>query len=86
MFTDQKDLALGNITDDDLFTNKDKNDVCRNCMISTICNGCLGLNAYQSGDVFTLSDKTCTMFKKMVERAIINFTDYVLPNKINIKS
>jgi len=22
MFTDQKDLALGNITDDDLFTNK----------------------------------------------------------------
>ena len=49
MFTDQKDLALGNITDDDLFTNKrfidltqklntfankDKNDVCRNCMIS----------------------------------------------------
>lgn len=101
MFTDQKDLALGNITDDDLFTNKrfidltqklntfankDKNEVCRNCMISTICNGCLGLNAYQSGDIFTLSDKTCTMFKKMVERAIINFTDYVLPNKISIES
>lgn len=88
MFTDQKDLLLGNIYDDDLFNSpkyrsimdniykfsvKENNSECKKCFINTLCNGCLGLNSLQSGEVFKLNTKTCDMFRKMTDAALINF-------------
>lgn len=90
MFTDQNDLKLGNINDADLFerdefknqlkyiqafSHKESNKECRNCHINTLCNGCLGLNSYHSGDPLILSPKICQMFRDMVDRAIINFSE-----------
>lgn len=90
MFTDQKDLNLGNINDVDLFERdgfknkleciqkfsfKESNEECKNCYINTLCNGCLGLNSYHSGNPLVLSKKICQMFKDMVDRSIINFSE-----------
>lgn len=92
MFTDQEELKLGNIMDPKLFDSaifreqlkrirdfsfKGKNAECEKCYINTLCNGCLGLNSYHSGDPLVLSNEICEMFRNMTDRAIINFADRV---------
>ena len=61
MFTDDENLCYGNIDNNDLFksskacavsstlkqfSTKDLNPECNNCFIKSLCNGCLGLNAF----------------------------------------
>lgn len=90
MFTDQDDLKLGNIKNPELFKStefnsllkriqdfslKSKNIECKNCYINTLCNGCLGLNSYHSGNPLVLSNEICVMFRNMADRAIINFAE-----------
>lgn len=87
MFTDNNDLILGNIKDDNLFHSKaftsiiqkikefsikEKNPKCQKCFIKKMCNGCLGLNMMHSGDPFVLDNQTCNMFCEMAEKVIIN--------------
>lgn len=86
MFTDDESLNYGNIEDTDIFNseklrkglkklaqfNKEENEQCKNCFIRKSCNGCLGINYLETGDVFTLSDVSCEMFRKMTERVILN--------------
>ena len=86
MFTDDESLNYGNIEDADIFNseklrkglkklaqfNKEENEQCKNCFIRKSCNGCLGINYLETGNVFTLSDVSCEMFRKMTERVILN--------------
>lgn len=87
MFTDNDDMILGNIEDDNLFHSKtyickiekikefsikEKNSKCKDCFIKKMCNGCLGLNMMHSGNPFVLDNQTCSMFCEMAERVIIN--------------
>lgn len=87
MFTDNSDMILGNVEDENLFQSnayiskierikefsvKEKNPKCKDCFIKKMCNGCLGLNMMHSGNLFVLDDQTCDMFCKMAERVIIN--------------
>lgn len=86
MFTDDESLNYGNIEDTDIFNseklrkglkklaqfNKEENEQCKNCFIRKSCNGCLGINYLETGNVFTLSDVSCEMFRKMTERVILN--------------
>ncbi len=87
MFTDNDEMELGNIYDENVFestkfseiinktrkfSNKDENTKCSKCYINSICNGCLGLNSYQSNSPFILDENTCEMYKQMVEKTLIN--------------
>lgn len=87
MFTDNNDMILGNVEDDNLFQSrayiskierikefsiKEKNAKCKDCFIKKMCNGCLGLNMMHSSNPFVLDDQTCDMFCKMAEKVIIN--------------
>lgn len=98
MFTDQKELKLGNIKDEKLFisskykeirnklfsfSTKENNPECRECFINTLCNGCLGLNSVHSGNAFKLSYKTCEMFRKMTEAALISYARKIERLKLN---
>ncbi|PEF43841.1 hypothetical protein CON22_24790 [Bacillus cereus] len=90
MFTDDENLVLGNVNDDeDIFESplynerlkkmqdfnlKSNNEVCKKCFINTLCNGCLGLNALESNDPLKLSEPVCNMFKGMTEKVILNLS------------
>lgn len=82
--TDEKDLCMGNVMDDNLFEseafqkvlgkleafNKEKNEECKSCFIRKSCYACLGLNYIDTGD-FSLKKDTCEMLRSMTERIII---------------
>ena len=89
MFTDDQEMKFGNIYDENLFTSdrmvalkrrlnsfsvKKNNDVCKECFIRRLCNGCLGLNSFHSGSPFVLSNAVCKMFRDMTEEAVIGYT------------
>lgn len=88
MFTDNPKMKYGSIWEENLFDSdqyhnlrntldnflfKDKNEKCQNCFIKYICNSCLGLSSYHSGDPFVLSEDICNMFRDMTEAAIVEF-------------
>lgn len=86
MFTDDSSVNLGNIADENVFQsdtlikglkrftafNKEENEECKQCFIRKSCNGCLGINFLETGNIFTLSEVSCEMFRKMTERVILN--------------
>lgn len=89
MFTDDAAMSYGNIADPDLFEStqsrrlqdrlnsfsvKENNQECRDCFIKKLCNGCLGLNSFHSGNPFKLAPPLCDMFRKMTEEALIEHT------------
>ena len=93
MFTNEQALCLGNIADKDLFesnrfieglgklrqfNDKSMNETCRGCFIRTLCYGCLGMNATHEGDCFRINEKVCDMFRDMMTRAIIQYTEHGL--------
>lgn len=90
MFTDKEDMKIGNIFEiqenfDFRNTNvikkisefsiKAKNKDCKDCFINSICNGCLGLNSYGSGDPFKLDKMSCDMFRNMTEKILYYLVD-----------
>lgn len=86
MFTDEDDLQMGNINDNNLFNssrfkevinrfdkfNKNDNDECNKCFVRNICSGCLGINYIEKGETFNLSKSYCEMTRSMTERVILN--------------
>lgn len=99
MFTDQTELKLGNVQDPQLFysdslkkitqdffrfSNKNTNEECKTCFIDTLCNGCLGLNSYHSGDPLKLSGEVCQMFRDMTQACVIGYTKQI--DRINEES
>jgi len=87
MFTDMEGLKLGNVYEDNLFTNskfdkmikkiqnfsdKSENKNCKECFINTSCSGCLGTNNYGSDNLFFLNNDICNMHRNMMERTLIN--------------
>lgn len=90
MFTDNPQLCYGNITNQNLFyskqyakikeqiemfSNKSKNLECQKCFIKSLCNGCLGLNAFHSGSPFELSKDICQMFRDMTDQALLEYAE-----------
>lgn len=90
MFTDNDELCYGNITNKELFKSpkfieiknkinnfsvKSNNEECQNCFIKSLCNGCLGLNSFHSGNPFKLSSKICNMFRHMTEQALLEYAE-----------
>jgi|GluameStandDraft_1065615.scaffolds.fasta_scaffold28419_2 radical SAM additional 4Fe4S-binding domain len=94
MFTDLENYRLGNIFDENLFeserlinkitairefSDKDKNEECKNCYIKNLCNSCLGLNSMnENTDKFVMDVKFCDMSRKMTEQILIHLAK--LPN------
>lgn len=86
MFTDDKNMCIGNIFDDEIFERKkfkgmveklarfSKNNIpeCQSCFIKRSCNGCLGINLLETGNVFKLGTETCDMYRRMTEQVIYN--------------
>ena len=86
MFTDDESLCIGSIFDEHLFEsenfvktvtrlenfNKTTIPECKECFIRRSCTGCLGINLLETKDVFTNSEVSCDMYRKMTERVIIN--------------
>lgn len=86
MFTDDKEQCMGNIFDKGVFQSEkfkakvkklfhyNKNTIaeCENCFIKKSCNGCLGINLLETGDVFRVSKETCEMYRQMTEQIIYN--------------
>ena len=86
IFTDDEALKVGNIFDVNVFQsdkyndsinqfisfNKFTNGKCNNCFNNTLCSGCLGMDYMEKGRMFELSEITCDMYKKMVEKVIVN--------------
>lgn len=86
MFTDDENMCIGNIFDDEMFErDKFKNMVhkleqfsksnipeCQSCFIRQSCSGCLGINLLETGDVFSLGSETCEMYRQMTEQVIYN--------------
>lgn len=85
MFTDQEDMRVGNIFDENpvtsekakslfnkihLFTDKESNPECKSCFIKKVCTGCIGLNSFTSGNPFILDPKLCKMNQSMLEESI----------------
>lgn len=103
MFTDLEEVRLGNIYDEDLFTSdrfmdninriaefsiKEKNQNCQKCYIKNMCNGCLGFNHLNSGDIFIMDDRTCDMYRQMAEKVIIRLAKLMNKgeNKENVEA
>lgn len=89
MFTDDQKMCYGNINDSHLFDSeqsitlqkklsafsiKDQNLECKDCFIKKLCNGCLGLNSFYSGDPFKLAPPICNMFRTMSEEVLVEYT------------
>lgn len=86
MFTDDETLCMGNIFDQGFFEserfrtevkqlfhyNKETIDECKECFIKKSCNGCLGINLLETGNVFNVSKETCDMYRQMTEQVIYN--------------
>lgn len=96
MFTDMKDVLLGNVNDENLFISKKyidrlqkmhdfnlklNNDKCNKCFINTLCTSCLGSNLLNCGDIYKLDNNTCEMFKEMTENILIEFAKSIDNNK-----
>ncbi len=58
------------------FSLKEKNKKCQACFIKDLCNGCLGLNSFYTGNPFVLSDEICNMFRQMTEMVIIEMVKW----------
>ena len=95
MFTDNMEMCYGNVFDIDLFDSPQYNELqaklnnfsvksnnleCQNCFIKGLCNGCLGLNSFHSGNPLILSSSICNMFRDMTSQALIEYAKY-LENK-----
>lgn len=98
MFTDEDDLKLGNIKDDNLFesytfqtklaklqefSNKSLNVECSSCFMRKLCNGCLGLNANHKGDDFEINHKICEMYRDMAKQVIIQCVKHNVMSEVN---
>lgn len=86
MFTDDTNMCIGNVYDDFIFESKKFKDMvcrlkqfskkniaeCQSCFIHQSCNGCLGINFLETGNVFELGTETCEMYRQMTEQVIYN--------------
>ncbi len=84
MFTDDKNMCMGNIYDENLFEQKKYKEIrneliafkkdhipkCKDCFIKNSCFGCLGINLLETGSVYEISDDTCDMYRRMTEQAV----------------
>lgn len=62
------------------------NKDCRDCFINTLCNGCLGLNSFHSGDPLKLSQEICEMFREMTQSVLKNYVTLIDKAEQNEKS
>lgn len=97
MLIDQEQFKMGNIHDKNPFENevfknirneffkfsKFNYEQCKDCFNNTLCHGCLGLNYFDTGDIYKTSKIECEMHKKMTETVIIELAKKIKMNKMN---
>ncbi|MNI63827.1 hypothetical protein D3C73_1192300 [compost metagenome] len=85
MLTDVEQHRLGNIqTADSEFWggldspanpfhqfNKLKHEQCKDCFNNTMCNGCMGINYFGTGDIFRSSEEECEFLKGLTEQVLL---------------
>jgi uncharacterized protein len=87
MFTDIEEFKMGNVNEKEIFDNQFltiqnrmgnfnefEHEKCKNCFCNKICNWCMGMNYFETGDIHEQSDKNCDMYRKMVEQIILGIT------------
>ncbi|AWZ47579.1 hypothetical protein C3495_01405 [Clostridiaceae bacterium 14S0207] len=97
MLIDQEQFKMGNIHDKNPFENEMFKNMrneflkfskfnykqCKDCFNNTLCHGCLGLNYFDTGEIYKTSEIECEMHKKMTERIIIELAKKIKINKMN---
>ncbi|WP_054742916.1 radical SAM/SPASM domain-containing protein [Cellulosilyticum ruminicola] len=85
-FTDHAPLYMGNINDENVFTNeafltvqnkflafsKSQNEYCKDCFAKRLCNACLGCHLLAANTAFKLNEANCDAERKMAEKIILN--------------
>ena len=83
MFIDRQDCYMGNVRDDIFFLDeykkvkdrfhsvkKSDHERCNQCMAKHVCASCMGINEFESGDIFPRSKQSCNEYRKIVETAV----------------
>lgn len=83
MFIDRDDCYMGNVKENIFlseeyqkvyarFHNMRKSDCecCNHCIAKKICASCMGINEFESGNIFPRSKKSCQEYRKIVEIAV----------------
>ncbi|MGX7025993.1 radical SAM/SPASM domain-containing protein [Vagococcus hydrophili] len=90
MFIDEPGFALCNVQDSNFsrsfLLNKAKKyqehnrqegkSSCKSCPIVNVCDGCLGMNYFNTGHIYTPVTEDCSMKRKMVKSIIFNINEY----------
>lgn len=50
---------------------KMKNEQCKNCFNNTMCNGCMGINYFGTGDIFKCPEEECEFLKGLTEQVLL---------------
>jgi uncharacterized protein len=87
MFIDQPGFALMQVQDESFSRDKlieltkpyrdydrQENSQCAKCPIVNVCDGCLGINYFTTGDIYKSTSEECDMKKKMVKNILFNIT------------
>lgn len=88
MLTDENEFYMGSVKDAELFHgehfaavqnklkkyNRYKNKKCEACFANRICIGCLGGNAFRTGDPYKSDPVVCAMIKGAVEELLKDIT------------
>ena len=85
MLTDIEEHKLGNVNsvDREFWSGLDspsnafrrfdklKNEQCKDCFNNTMCNGCMGINHFGTGDIFTTPEEECNFLKGLTEQVLL---------------
>lgn len=87
MFTDIDEFKMGNVNQKELFGHqfssmknrlesfsKFEHEKCKDCFCNKICSGCVGMNYFETGDMHVQSDRNCDMYRRIVEKVILELT------------
>ncbi len=88
MFIDQPGFALMNIQDKDFSRsallekarpyqeyNRKQEEQCQKCPIVNVCDGCMGMNYFATGNIHKAPKEDCDMKRKMVKNIVFNITN-----------
>ncbi|WP_171720778.1 radical SAM/SPASM domain-containing protein [Paenibacillus phytohabitans] len=85
MLTDVWEHRLGNVNsvDEEFWSelespanpfrrfDKLKNEQCKDCFNNTMCNGCMGINHFGTGDIFKSPEEECSFLKGLTEQVLL---------------
>ena len=83
MFVDRQDCYMGNV-ENEIFESKEYRSVqeyfgsvkksdyerCQNCIAKNVCTTCMGINEFETGNIYPRNIRSCNEFRKIVEIAV----------------